>query len=64
MNASKNIYWRDVQKQIKIAGSFKVLDHGASWSFGGACVFWHGQEARQAQQFLKEKAIKVINTKK
>jgi hypothetical protein len=41
-----NIYWRDITPEMK------VIDGGNHWQANGKVVYWHGEEVRQAREFL------------
>ena len=50
---SDKIYWRDIPASAKI-GSVKLK--GSNFYYKGKLVYWTGQEAYTAQQFLNQKA--------
>lgn len=51
------VYWRDIKpgERIEETGNgFEVGDENEMWW----SVYWHGQEAAEAQRWLKEHAVK------
>jgi len=51
-----NIYWRDA-----INKNMGIVDRGASYTTtNGDLIFWHGQEALEAQQTLAKASKKVV----
>ena len=51
-----NIYWRDA-----INKKMKIIDRGASYTTkNGDLIFWHGQEALEAQRTLAKVSKKEV----
>ena len=47
---SDKIYWKDINVDT---GGFNVTRKGNCWYADDKLVYWHGQEAAEAQTFLR-----------
>jgi len=55
---SDKIYWKDING---LTGGFDVIKRGHEYYADGKLVYWHGQEAAEAQRFLNAIAHAVEN---
>lgn len=51
---SENIYWKEISADVE------VIENAHSFTACGKLVFWHGQEAGEAQRALKQMAGKQV----
>lgn len=49
--ATGNIYWRDLDTSWD-----EIKANGASYTSNGRLIYWHGQEASEAQNWLADEA--------